>query len=46
MFGWPKTLAVKYWHRDSVKAKEEDDDVDPDVTENLLGKKAVNWRYK
>jgi len=28
------------------KAKEEDESVDPDVIENLLGKKAVNWRYK
>jgi len=28
-----------------VKAKEDDDSVDPDVIENLLGKKAVNWRY-
>jgi len=29
-----------------LKAKEEDESVDADVIENLLGKKAVNWRYK
>jgi len=29
-----------------VEAMKEDESVDPDVIENLLGKKAVNWRFK
>jgi len=29
-----------------LAATNNDDSVDPDVIENLLGKKSVNWRYK